>query len=668
MASNKASIASTRPRTAHKYSTDRYQRQAGLSLRIEEGRQRGPPKPAEARAVNTLFEKYDLKPREESEDLPTSLTRADTFHGSPFEEYHPGNRVIGPRRLTLQDVKGSFIKPFEEPNPGQQASIDQRIASSATTKVESFDPEYAQSQIQRLASDAKNEKSYLRRLSHKLRGRRAIKPGAFSGLAFVASLPTAHANAVLAHARDPLEERRMIYVLEYSQEANNAITCAPPFPFESVESLRQYLEEPTDSAIRLIYACNHNEALNFLSSQYGISSASREVGERSFREWMQGERDSRRANNKAVRWRPAFDVARKLTATAFAIDFGAVIFPDENGELPTDRSKSYLYESTHRQRLAVYMQRPTENKNHFPRATRFTTGSKSLPPYAKLPTIIVCESSAGGVGEVVSIGPLLGLDIPSRSSDPPSEAVNNAFESILSRVTEDILRLWEQQITLLHEPHAELEDAIWSRPADSSRAREVWSMSQRLHTILKHVNRHEKVLEAIEDDFQVFSEREEEQEWLDHTLDEFEHLAETIRVDYLEPLEHMIDLVSMILQLFSQASILTLLQMYKSVAIRDARQSLELNASLWRLSWITFVFLPLTFLSGFFGMNVHLFGSDPLPSIRWYFVAAVALLLLVIGFWFTFKTFGPGGDLTQEEYSKEELKEAGVHVRKEKIR
>lgn len=113
---------------------------------------------------------------------------------------------------------------------------------------------------------------------------------------------------------------------------------------------------------------------------------------------------------------------------------------------------------------------------------------------------------------------------------------------------------------------------------------------------------------------------------------------------------------------------LTLLQMYKSVAIRDARQSLELNASLWRLSWITFIFLPLTFLSGFFGMNVHLFGSDPLPSIRWYFVAAVALLLLVMGFWFTFKTFGPGGDLTQEEYSKEELKEAGVHVRKEKIR
>jgi Mg2+ and Co2+ transporter CorA len=42
--------------------------------------------------------------------------------------------------------------------------------------------------------------------------------------------------------------------------------------------------------------------------------------------------------------------------------------------------------------------------------------------------------------------------------------------------------------------------------------------------------------------------------------------------------------------------------MYKSISIRDSRQSLELNASLWRLSWITFIFLPLTFLVGFFGM------------------------------------------------------------------
>jgi Mg2+ and Co2+ transporter CorA len=103
--------------------------------------------------------------------------------------------------------------------------------------------------------------------------------------------------------------------------------------------------------------------------------------------------------------------------------------------------------------------------------------------------------------------------------------------------------------------------------------------------------------------------------------------------------------------------------MYKSVAIRDARQSLEFNASLWRLSWVTFVFLPLTFLSGFFGMNVRLF-SPPFPSISWYFVAAVPLLILVFGFWFGFRSYGPGNDLTREEYSKEELHQAGLHVGK----
>jgi Mg2+ and Co2+ transporter CorA len=64
--------------------------------------------------------------------------------------------------------------------------------------------------------------------------------------------------------------------------------------------------------------------------------------------------------------------------------------------------------------------------------------------------------------------------------------------------------------------------------------------------------------------------------------------------------------------------------MYKSVSIRDSRQSLELNASLWRLSWITFIFLPLTFLVGFFGMNVGLF--EHYPSIKYYFIIAVPLV------------------------------------------
>jgi Mg2+ and Co2+ transporter CorA len=67
--------------------------------------------------------------------------------------------------------------------------------------------------------------------------------------------------------------------------------------------------------------------------------------------------------------------------------------------------------------------------------------------------------------------------------------------------------------------------------------------------------------------------------------------------------------------------------MYKSVSIRDSRQSLELNASLWRLSWITFIFLPLTFLVGFFGMNVNIFENY--PSVKYYFITAVPLVSLL---------------------------------------
>ena len=81
--------------------------------------------------------------------------------------------------------------------------------------------------------------------------------------------------------------------------------------------------------------------------------------------------------------------------------------------------------------------------------------------------------------------------------------------------------------------------------------------------------------------------------------------------------------------------------MYKSVGIRDARHSLQLGLSMWRLSWITFVFLPLTFIGGFFSMNVDIFqppGSPyPYPSIKWYFAAAVPLMVLVVILYFVFK-------------------------------
>lgn len=46
---------------------------------------------------------------------------------------------------------------------------------------------------------------------------------------------------------------------------------------------------------------------------------------------------------------------------------------------------------------------------------------------------------------------------------------------------------------------------------------------------------------------------------------------------------------------------------FKMVAFRDSQDSLRSGMSMWRLSWITFIFLPLTFSVGLFGMSEHLY-------------------------------------------------------------
>jgi Mg2+ and Co2+ transporter CorA len=110
---------------------------------------------------------------------------------------------------------------------------------------------------------------------------------------------------------------------------------------------------------------------------------------------------------------------------------------------------------------------------------------------------------------------------------------------ILSRISQ----IWHHQVSLIHDEHANLEDHIYEAPADGSRAANVWAMSQHLHDMLKLMNRHAKVIEAIQEDFQLFAESADEQVWLVRTIEEFAQLSNDLSTDYLEPLEHMIDLV-----------------------------------------------------------------------------------------------------------------------------
>ncbi|PWY73119.1 hypothetical protein BO94DRAFT_549919 [Aspergillus sclerotioniger CBS 115572] len=67
------------------------------------------------------------------------------------------------------------------------------------------------------------------------------------------------------------------------------------------------------------------------------------------------------------------------------------------------------------------------------------------------------------------------------------------------------------------------------------------------------------------------------------------------------------------------------------VSINEAHRSTSLATSMKRLSWITFIFLPLTFASSLFGMNVDILENN--PSWRWYPLFGGVLLLLTVAVW-----------------------------------
>ena len=158
-----------------------------------------------------------------------------------------------------------------------------------------------------------------------------------------------------------------------------------------------------------------------------------------------------------------------------------------------------------------------------------------------------------------------------------------------------------------------LEDKIYEFPADESRADEIWMNSSNWlkseRTMISHldtINEVQSNLKELADD-----PGSTDNTWLETNQAEFERLSARVGEDLVKPTANLSDL------------------MYKSVGIRDTRHSLELSYSMWRLSWITFIFLPLTFTVGFFGMNVDTFVPTP-PSVSWFFVVAVPLMVVVL--------------------------------------
>lgn len=156
---------------------------------------------------------------------------------------------------------------------------------------------------------------------------------------------------------------------------------------------------------------------------------------------------------------------------------------------------------------------------------------------------------------------------------------------------------------------------VYENPADESRAPELWKNSAQWLKVERLIYIHADIANDMRVRLRDLAgaDPKEDDPWLGTVPDEIEKLTSQWERDIVLPTTALSDL------------------MYKSVGIRDARHSLQLGLSMWRLSWITFIFLPLTFTVGFFGMNVNTFEDN--PDIKWWFITSVPVLLVVIILW-----------------------------------
>lgn len=226
-------------------------------------------------------------------------------------------------------------------------------------------------------------------------------------------------------------------------------------------------------------------------------------------------------------------------------------------------------------------------------------------------SIIICDSMYKGVstGELIS-----GRGAWQYLCDDLEVVDTPILSAVIQLIFDTIAGKWSVYVRSMHNHIAALEEIIYDQPADDRRALALWSISKQLLKAERLMRFHVLLLENVQRDLADFTGNLTRPDWLEENLTEFKRLSSEVEEMLKKPVANMVDLVS-------HGSMTVLehadpqVQMYKSISIRDARQSLELNTSMWRLSWITFIFLPLTFLAGVFGMNVSELTSN--PPLKW---------------------------------------------------
>lgn len=471
--------------------------------------------------------------------------------------------------------------------------------------------------------------------------------------------------------------------------------------FRDLKELERFYADPKrarSAALRVVHVQNATWATLFLLKKFNIDYPNEIVGMQGFSKWARYEKPRQRdgkpyPNGRA--FREQTDPWRNISRTAFGLDYlkPYTTAPptmrrarSRLGHEPIDAKMMHLNahddsRSPHGwdvsvQRLSVYIQRSLGSpcrvspdidiRNPYRREPDGHTHESSsgevidLESLDSTNTVIVFETSASMLLEDCLVQPRQDFERRWRRLSfylKKEEALNDArlaaqcTNMILGDVFHGLAVVWDDFLSAATDHVNLLEDKVYDNPADESRAPELWTNQAMWLKVDKVMWIHQDLVKQMQIQLKALAEFDVEDEepitppdWLASTLTEYEKLGHTVQEDLVQPVANLSDL------------------MYKSVGIRDSRQSLQLGLSMWRLSWITFVsplfslliptihtsptyttntpnpqiFLPLTFMVSFFGMNVATF-SDPLPGLGWWFLAATILMLFVLALWYCVK-------------------------------
>ncbi|KAL8721748.1 MAG: hypothetical protein Q9225_001646 [Loekoesia sp. 1 TL-2023] len=434
---------------------------------------------------------------------------------------------------------------------------------------------------------------------------------------------------------------------EHSKEGMQKIVTQE---FDSIQGLRRIYTNPergSDAVLRVFHVQNADWATHFLLRKFNISARDDLVGT-DFGHYVKNKRRERRGRPllSGRSWKTMHDPWRGINRTSFGLDYlkpYKVRNPELQGRRDTTGKMMELscYDEDDNPTYGwdVYTQRlhkepPSDLPGYPDIKNPYEAGSEKNDPHEYIPrlesldngnTIIIFESSCSGSIDDTMIAarnqwesrwrrlPFY-LAYESHDISNDDRMALECMKIILADIWKSVFESWDSLIELSNIHVDCLQDRIYEQPADESRAPELWTNASNWLKVERLVTIHSNVIKEMQNNLrELDSEPTAEDNWLENGPSDMERISVLVQEDLVKPTDSLNDL------------------MYKSVEIRDSRHSLQLNTSMWRLSWITFIFLPLTFIGTFFGMNVDAFSND--PSIKWYFVSTVPLMLLVLSLW-----------------------------------